>query len=59
MKNFLALAAADEPCRVIVCGGDGTVMWVITELETHDINLEGVAIGVVPFGIFKISSSTA
>lgn len=37
-------------CRVIVGGGDGTVMWVVSEMQKHDINFEKVALGIIPFG---------
>lgn len=36
--------------RVIVCGGDGTVMWVIHELLDHQIDVNNCPIGIIPFG---------
>mmetsp|Transcript_42969 Transcript_42969/g.103547 ORF Transcript_42969/g.103547 Transcript_42969/m.103547 type:complete len:690 (-) Transcript_42969:114-2183(-) len=36
--------------RVIVAGGDGTVMWAISSIEAHRIDHTQIAIGVVPFG---------
>ena len=36
--------------RVIVCGGDGTVMWVVEELVKHQIDLTRCPIGIIPFG---------
>eukprot|EP01066_Platyproteum_vivax_P011174 Platyproteum_vivax@DN5069_c0_g1_i1.p1 len=36
--------------RVVVAGGDGTVLWTISELEAHEIPFDSVAIGVIPFG---------
>lgn len=36
--------------RVIAAGGDGTVMWCISELRAHGIDLSRIAIGVIPFG---------
>lgn len=36
--------------RVLVAGGDGTVMWCMKELYSHNIKTENVAIGVVPYG---------
>eukprot|EP00928_Gymnodinium_smaydae_P017906 TRINITY_DN16831_c0_g1_i1.p1 TRINITY_DN16831_c0_g1~~TRINITY_DN16831_c0_g1_i1.p1 ORF type:complete len:495 (-),score=110.30 TRINITY_DN16831_c0_g1_i1:141-1427(-) len=41
---------ARDAVRVIVGGGDGTVMWVITELVSHGIDVGRVALGVIPFG---------
>jgi hypothetical protein len=34
----------------IVCGGDGTIMWVVSELYNHSINPAKMAIGVLPLG---------
>lgn len=42
--------ATDEYVYVIVAGGDGTVMWSITELWAHGIDDERIALGVVPYG---------
>ncbi len=45
--------ASDENiyrCRVIVGGGDGTVMWVVEEMEKVGINFAKVSVGVIPFG---------
>lgn len=39
--------------RVIVAGGDGTVMWCVSELRAHGIDLTKIAIGVIPFGTGK------
>lgn len=36
--------------RVIVAGGDGTVMWAMSEVILHGIDVSRVAFGVVPFG---------
>ncbi|KAF4742906.1 hypothetical protein FOZ62_026701, partial [Perkinsus olseni] len=36
--------------RVVVAGGDGTVMWVLQELILHGINTDRVCIGIIPFG---------
>lgn len=37
-------------CYAIVCGGDGTVMWIVTELVKHEIKVASVPIGVIPLG---------
>lgn len=44
------IAATPRPVKVIVAGGDGTVMWCLSELEQHQIELSKVIIGVLPFG---------
>lgn len=36
--------------RVLVGGGDGTVMWVVDELVTAKIDFEYCPIGIIPFG---------
>jgi len=36
--------------RIIVAGGDGTVGWVIQEMIKHQITIDLVPIGVIPFG---------
>ena len=36
--------------RAIVCGGDGTVMWVVEELVKAGIDLQNCPIGILPFG---------
>lgn len=38
---------------VIVAGGDGTVMWCITEMWAHGIDDKCIAVGVVPYGTGK------
>lgn len=43
-------ALEDRLLRVIVAGGDGTVMWCLSELEAHGINRTLIALGVMPFG---------
>ncbi|XP_055388942.1 diacylglycerol kinase A-like [Condylostylus longicornis] len=40
----------DEVVYVIVAGGDGTVMWCVTEMWVHGIDDDRIALGVVPYG---------
>ncbi|EER17160.1 diacylglycerol kinase, putative, partial [Perkinsus marinus ATCC 50983] len=42
--------AMGDYVRVVVAGGDGTVMWVLQELIQHGINTDRVCIGIIPFG---------
>ncbi len=37
-------------CFTIVCGGDGTVMWVINEMIKAQINIALMPIGIIPLG---------
>lgn len=36
--------------RIVVCGGDGTVMWVIEEMIKANIEVQKCPIGIIPFG---------
>lgn len=36
--------------RVIVGGGDGTVLWVVQELVNAGIDVSKCPIGIIPFG---------
>nr|ASN64456.1 diacylglycerol kinase 1 [Eimeria falciformis] len=45
------VAAQGAPTiRVLVAGGDGTVMWCLSEMKSTGVNGEVCAIGVVPYG---------
>lgn len=44
------MAEINKKCYVIVCGGDGTVMWVVTEMKKHDVKIIEAPIGVIPLG---------
>lgn len=50
LKLKSTVAATARPVKIIVAGGDGTVMWCLSELEQHEIPLSNVVIGVLPFG---------
>ncbi|CAD7949206.1 unnamed protein product [Amoebophrya sp. A25] len=41
---------AQTRIRVIVCGGDGTIPWTCDELRSHDVPMDLLALGIVPFG---------
>lgn len=36
--------------RIIICGGDGTISWVLNELVKYELNITRCAFGVVPIG---------
>ena len=40
----------NSKCYVIVCGGDGTVMWVVTEMVKYDIKILSVPLAIIPLG---------
>lgn len=50
MKLKSMSSQKDSHCYAIVCGGDGTVMWVVTEMVKNGINVKNVPIGIVPLG---------
>ncbi|PFH34637.1 diacylglycerol kinase accessory domain (presumed) domain-containing protein [Besnoitia besnoiti] len=40
----------EDVIRVLVAGGDGTVMWCAAEAEAHHIDPMKIAFGVIPYG---------
>lgn len=40
----------EDIIRVLVAGGDGTVMWCASEAEAHHIDPNKIALGVIPYG---------
>ncbi|KAF4689910.1 hypothetical protein FOZ60_001012 [Perkinsus olseni] len=61
---FVRLAAhgnnrdASHPIRVLVAGGDGTIMWFLDEAIKHSVDIDSIAIGVIPFGTANDFSRT-
>lgn len=41
---------ANVRTRVIVGGGDGTVMWVVQEMHKYKLDFEKCPLGTIPFG---------
>lgn len=39
-----------KPVILVICGGDGTVMWVVSELTKHKIDHMKVPIAMLPLG---------
>jgi diacylglycerol kinase (ATP) len=44
------LVSNSLPATLVVCGGDGTFMWVITELYHFNIDHTKVPIAIIPLG---------
>lgn len=40
----------EDSIRVMVAGGDGTVMWALSELIKSEVDMTKVAVGHIPFG---------
>lgn len=47
LKNYLD---QNKKCSGVVCGGDGTVTWVISELHKNQIPSTQVPFAVIPLG---------
>jgi diacylglycerol kinase (ATP) len=40
----------NNPVRVVVAGGDGTVVWAMEEAHRHGVDMNKVAFGTIPYG---------
>lgn len=40
----------NNPVRVVVAGGDGTVVWAMEEAHRHGVDMTKVAFGTIPYG---------
>lgn len=47
MKEY---SLCSENVNVIICGGDGTILWVVNEVIKVGIDPEKVCFGVIPIG---------
>lgn len=36
--------------NVIICGGDGTILWVVSEVMKAKIDPEKICFGIIPIG---------
>lgn len=54
IKGLKALKAeqnkGNRNVRVVVGGGDGTVLWAVEEMLKAGIDFNNLALGVIPFG---------
>lgn len=50
LESLKKSEAMGHSCRAIVCGGDGTVLWVVKEIVEYGIPIHNVPIGVIPIG---------
>jgi diacylglycerol kinase family enzyme len=51
-EGFLLLKRESENKKTIgvICGGDGTVMWVVSEMAKYSINPMKVSLSIIPLG---------
>jgi diacylglycerol kinase (ATP) len=40
----------DQPVRIIAAGGDGTVVWCMSEALAHNIDPSSIVFGTIPYG---------
>lgn len=40
----------NHPAYVIICGGDGTILWVVEEVVKAGVDMGKVCFGVIPIG---------
>ncbi|AFZ79366.1 diacylglycerol kinase, putative [Theileria equi strain WA] len=50
LKKLVSEKRADDGIKVIIAGGDGSLTWVISEVEKHGISTEDIVFGIVPYG---------
>ncbi|UVC54664.1 diacylglycerol kinase [Theileria orientalis] len=50
LKQLIEDGKPDELVLVVTAGGDGTLTWVVSEVEKHQINPDFLAFGIIPYG---------
>ncbi|UKK02034.2 RNA processing protein [Theileria orientalis] len=50
LKQLIEDGKPDELVLVVTAGGDGTLTWVVSEVEKHHINPDFLAFGIIPYG---------
>uniref|UniRef100_A0A3B0MNC8 Diacylglycerol kinase n=1 Tax=Theileria annulata TaxID=5874 RepID=A0A3B0MNC8_THEAN len=50
LREFLKNDEPEQPVFVITAGGDGTLTWVVSEVEKHSINPDLLCFGIIPYG---------
>jgi diacylglycerol kinase (ATP) len=50
LQNVLTLSNKSQHVNAIICGGDGTVLWVVTLVLKMGVNFENIGFGVIPLG---------
>ncbi len=47
LKN---LTLKNKPVTAVICGGDGSVMWVVSEIAKNGIDPKLVNLAIIPLG---------
>lgn len=50
LREVVKTIGQGELCYAVMAGGDGTVLWGISEIWEHNIDESKIAIGVIPYG---------
>ncbi|GFE53100.1 diacylglycerol kinase [Babesia ovis] len=50
LRGVLENKTEDDHFKVVICGGDGSVMWIIAEMDAHGIDCNEVVFSIVPYG---------
>ncbi|EDO08039.2 Diacylglycerol kinase accessory domain family protein [Babesia bovis T2Bo] len=50
LRDCIAARTEDDHFKVVICGGDGSVMWMIEEMDAHGIDCNSVVFSIVPYG---------
>lgn len=50
LKKTLELTKTSKNVNIIICGGDGTILWVVSSVINAGISPEDVCFGVIPIG---------
>lgn len=49
-EHLKCLTQSNHPVIAVICGGDGTVMWVVSEIAKHNIDPKLVHLAIMPLG---------
>ncbi|GBE59157.1 diacylglycerol kinase [Babesia ovata] len=50
LRDFMASKSPEDNVKVVVCGGDGSMVWLISEIEAHSIDYSSISFAIVPYG---------
>ncbi|GIX60852.1 diacylglycerol kinase, putative [Babesia caballi] len=50
LRSLMETKAPEDRIKAVICGGDGSVMWLISEMEAHHIDYSELVFAIVPYG---------